>query len=795
MYQTYFKIGWRNLVKNKGYSFINIGGLAIGMAVALLVALWINDELRFNTYHRNYNTIAKVYRNNGLEGHITSNTSMPSGVGALLRTEYGSHFRNVVMVRQQMEDRVLSVGEKKMTQAGRFMQAEGVELFGLKMIKGSGNKFLDDKMSVILSESLSKDLFGEEDPVNKVVTMDGLNDLLVTGVYEDLPKATELHGVTFFAPLELFFGSKDKLNVWDNYNVTVYVQLHSAGESGNVSALVRNAMLPHINTDDKSKPQLFLHPMSEWHLNSQFENGVTVTSKQMKVLWSYCTIGIFVLLLACINFMNLSTARSERRAREVGIRKSMGSHRSQLIRQFFSESLLVAFISCAVAIVMAQIALPRFNSISDKDLVIPWTNPAFLLSAVTVTFLAGLLAGIYPAFYLSSFNPVKVLKGTFKAGRSAVIPRSILVTAQFTISVSLIIATIIVYQQIRFVKNRPVGYSREGLLSFRPRSPEFAGKYEALRDELKKTGAVEEIAEANYSINSTLGWNDGFSWQGKKYEPSFNTIFVTPEYGKTIGWQFVAGRDFSRDIQSDVRGIVINESASKILGVKNPVGETLSWSPGGNDRGSYMILGVVKDMVKGSPFEPTDPSIIFQSRYDFENLYVRINPKMSVHEAMPKIRSVFNSMFPSAPFDYTFADDDYAGKFRAEERTGELAALITILAIIISCLGLFGLTSFVAEQRTKEIGIRKVLGASILSVWKMLSKDFIGLVVVACFISVPVAFFAMRGWLQNYDYRMEIPWWVFLVAAGFAIAIALITVSFQAVKAAIVNPVKSLRAE
>jgi putative ABC transport system permease protein len=795
MYRSYFRIGWRNLVKNKGYSLINIGGLAMGMAVALLIGLWIFDELHFNRYHSNYETIAKVYRNNNRDQGIESNTSMVTGLGTLLRSEYGSYFKNVVMVRQQMEDRVLSYGEKKMTQEGRFMEPEGVGMFSLKMIHGTENKFLSERMSIILSESLSRKLFGNEDPVNRLISMDGVNTLKVTGVYEDLPKNSELFGATFFAPLELLYDGKEKLNVWDNYNVIVYAQLYGPDEFRKVSAIIKDVMLPHIPQADKTRPQLFLHPMREWHLNSQFENGVTVTSKQMKMLWSYCTIGIFVLLLACINFMNLSTARSEKRAREVGIRKSMGSQRGQLIQQFFSESLMVAFISLVVAILLVQLALPGFNGISDKNITLPWSNPMFWLGVLPVTILTGLLAGSYPALYLSSFNPVKVLKGTLKTSRSGVIPRNILVIAQFTISIVLIIGTIIVYQQIQYAKSRPVGYSRAGLLSFRPRSPEFLGKYQALRNELKKTGMVEEIAEANYSINSTLGWNPGFSWQGKEYEQAFNTIFVTAEYGKTIGWQFVDGRDFSREIQSDASGIVINESALKILGLKNPVGEYLSWKPMGNERGRYKILGVVKDMVKGSPFEPTDPSIIFLSNIDLPNLYVQINPKVSVHDALPSIQKVFNQLVPSAPFDYTFAADDYARKFRAEEQTGKLAAVITMLAVIISCLGLFGLTSFVAEQRTKEIGIRKVLGASVVSLWKMLSKDFIMLVIVSCLISIPVAYYAMKGWLQNYDYRMEISWWVFLLAGISALGIAFITVSFQAVKAAIANPVKSLRSE
>jgi ABC-type antimicrobial peptide transport system permease subunit len=312
---------------------------------------------------------------------------------------------------------------------------------------------------------------------------------------------------------------------------------------------------------------------------------------------------------------------------------------------------------------------------------------------------------------------------------------------------------------------------------------------------LKKTGVVEEIAEANYAIISTLGWNDGFSWRDRKYEQPFNINSVTHEYGKTIGWEFVAGRDFSREISSDHSGIVINESAARVLGLQNPVGESLVWRPGGSERGTFKILGVIRDMVKGSPFAPTDPSIMFVSENDLENLYIRLNPNVGVHDALRKIQKVYNSLIPSAPFDYTFADEDYAAKFRAEERVGHLAAVFTVLAVFISCLGLLGLSSFVAEQRTKEIGIRKVMGASVAHVWKLLSREFIVLALIACIVATPVAYYSMNSWLEGYSYRIEISWWVFLFAGVSAIVVTIITVSYQALRAARMNPVKSLRSE
>ena len=796
MYQSYFKIGWRNLLKNKGYSLINIGGLAMGMAVAMLIGFWLQDELAFNRYHRNYDTIGKVYRLNNYEEGTEASTPQMVALGPLLRTEYGTQFKAVVMIRQRLEERVLSFGENRLTQGGYFMEPEGVEMFSLRMLRGDRRNALKDMKSIILSNSLASKIFGNDEPLNRIISMDGATDLTVTGVYEDLPKNSEFYGTMFFAPLDLYQGGPNRLNVWDNYNMTIFVQLYNKGGFNNSSEIIKNALLPHVGKETAdTKPRLFIHPMAEWHLNSEFKEGKLVTSKQMKLVWSFGLLGGFVLILACINFMNMSTARSATRAREVGIRKSIGSLRSQLIQQFFGESLLVAMLSFITALLIVRLSLPLFNDVSDKNMEVPWTNVRFWLIGFSFAITTGLIAGIYPALYLSSFNPVKVLKGTFRAGRYASIPRSALVTLQFTVSICLIVGTIVIYQQIQFAKNRPVGYSREGLLSFHPRSPEFKGKYQVLRNELKKTGVVEEMAEANYAITSTLGWNGGFSWRDRKYDPSFNTIFVTHEYGKTIGWEFIQGRDFSKEISSDLSGIIVNESALRILGLENPIGESLTWRPGGSERGTYKIIGVVKDMVKGSPFEPTDASIIFLTEDDLSNLYVRINPNVSVHEALPKIQKVFKAIVPSAPFDYTFADEDYAAKFRSEERIGTLAAVFTALAILISCLGLFGLASFVAEQRTKEIGIRKVLGASVVSVWQMLSRDFIGLVIIASVLAAPVAFYFMSAWLEGYVYRIKISGWILVFSSVGALVITVITVSFQAIKAGMMNPVKSLRSE
>lgn len=797
MFKSYFKIGWRNLVKNKGYSFINIGGLALGMTVAMLIGLWIYDELSFNKYHQNYDSIGKVYRNSLRQGDVDSNPVHPTGLGTLLKSEYSSNFKDVVLVRQRIEERVLTSGDNKFTQHGYFMQPEGVEMFSLKMIQGT-QKGLTDMKSILLSESTARKIFGDRDPINQIITMDAKWDLNVTGVYEDLPKNSEFNEASYFAPLDLYLEGWANLTVWDNFNMNIYVQLQPGGDAAKASAVIKDAMLPRVDEERaKSKPELTILPMSKWHLFSQFKNGAPVTSEKLKFIWFYGVIGAFVLLLACINFMNLSTARSEKRAKEVGIRKSIGSYRSQLIYQFFSESLLVALLSFVLSIIIIIMVLPGFNTIADKTIAMPWTQPMFWLGGFAFTLLTGILAGSYPALYLSSFNPVKVLKGTFKTGRFSSLPRKVLVVVQFTVSISLIAGTVIVYQQIQFAKNRPVGYAREGLISIHSRSPELKGKYEVLRNEFKKTGAVEEMAESNYSVTSTLGWNGGFEWKGQQPDSkdlTFNINRVTPEYGKTIGWNFIAGRDFSRELSSDISGVVINETAAKLMGLENPVGEILTLNRG-IDQGQFTILGEIADMVKGSPFEPTDPCLFFLTQSDEEWIYIRLNPNLSTHEALPKIEAAFTQLITTAPFDYKFADEEYHAKFRSEERVGTLASIFSSLAILISCSGLFGLASFVAEQRTKEIGIRKIMGASVTTLWQMLSQDFVVLVIFSCVIAIPMAYYFLEQWLQQYEYRTQISWWVFAVTGIGSLAITLLTVSYQSLKAALMNPVNSLKSE
>ena len=425
-------------------------------------------------------------------------------------------------------------------------------------------------------------------------------------------------------------------------------------------------------------------------------------------------------------------------------------------------------------------------------MVIPWGNPTFWSLTLIFTIFTGLVSGSYPAFYLSGFEPIKVLKGTFRAGRFAAIPRKVLVVVQFTVSVTLIIGTIIVYQQIQYAKSRPVGYSREGLITIMMNTPDLYGKYNPLRDDLLKTGVVENMAQSSSPITNIWSNQIGFEWKGKdpNTTPLFGIVAATHDFGKTMQWTIKEGRDFSREFATDTGAIILNESGVKLTGLKNPVGEIFKW----NDK-DHPVVGVVKDMVMESPYMPIKPTIFFVDYGWASVITIRIKPTVAIREALSKIEPVFRRFNPGSPFEYKFTDEEYARKFSNEQRIGNLATFFAILAIFISCLGLFGLASFVAEQRTKEIGVRKVLGASVFNLWKMLSSDFFTLVIISCCIAVPIAWYFLNDWLQQYEYRTPVSWWVFVAAATGALMITILTVSFQAIKAALANPIRSLRTE
>jgi ABC-type antimicrobial peptide transport system permease subunit len=798
MFRSYLKIAIRNLRKYKTQSVINIAGLSIGMAVALLIGLWIWDELSFNKYHENYERIAEVRSNANYNGEIYTIDSHPMPLGEELRRSYGGDFKYVV-TSTQSERHMLSSGDRKFAENGRYMQSDAPDMLTLKMEKGSRTG-MKEPNAILLSSSLAKKIFGDTDPMNKLVNIDNTFPAKVTGVYEDLPDNSEFRDVAYIAPLDFYLSCYDwarkKYTNWNDICVKTYVQLNPGADFTRASADVKNVLAAHVSGDfAKRKPTLFLQPMSRWHLYSKFANGVNVTSEQLQFVWFYGIIGSFVLLLACINFMNLSTARSEQRAKEVGIRKTMGSARGQLISQFFSESLITAGFSFLLAIALVAFSLPWFNEISGKNIRIPATSPYFWAAGLVFVFLTGILAGSYPALYLSSFKPVKVLKGTVRVGRLATLPRKVLVILQFTVSIMLFIGTVIVYRQIQFARHRPTGYTAGGLLQVRLSSPEFQGNYPVFASEGIKAGLVTDVAESASPVTSIWSTNTGFTVNGAKNTAAieFSTINISRDYGRTIGWQMAAGRDFSNQ-QTDSSGFVINEAAAKLLGLQNPVGQSVEWDQVKDRR--FRILGVVKDMVMESPFNPIAPTIFFIYQRDgFNFVFLKLDPHKSPGDAVANIASLFKKINPNTSFEYSFVNDEFDRKFADEERIGTLAALFAGLAILISCLGLFGLVSFVAEQRTREIGVRKVLGASVFDLWQVLNKGFVVQVGISLVIAIPAAGYFMGNWLQHYSYRSDMPWWIFALAAAGAIGITLLTASYQSIRTALTNPTKSLRTE
>ncbi len=786
MIKNYLITTLRNLRKNKAHSFINIAGLTVGMAVAMLIGLWIWNELSFNKYHQNYDRVAQVMLNQNFNGSTSTFVAVPIALDAAIRKSYGSDFKHIAMI-SWTDTHILTVNEKKLSFKGTFMDKEGPEIFTLQMLKGSRNG-LQDPASIMISQSVGKALFGDADPMGKMILFDNKNSFKVSGVYEDIPSNSSLHDLSFLAPWDYYlktFIPERVLSDWGDDSWQMYVQLADHADMNRVSEKIKNIVLSNSGKEDaRFKPAIFLQPMSNWRLYSEFKNGVN-TGGAIRYVWMFGIIGIFVLLLACINFMNLSTARSEKRAKEVGIRKAVGSLRSQLIIQFYCESLLTTLFAFILSLILVWLALPLFNQLADRQMTILWNNGLFWILCTGFTLFTALIAGSYPALYLSSFRPVKVFKGVFKAGKLAAVPRKALVVLQFTVSVVLIVGTIIVFNQIQFARNRPVGYNRNGLLYIGMQTDDLHDHFDAMSADLKSSAAVTWLAQSSSPTSGIENNRSGLQWKGKDpgMTDDFGNIRVTTDYGKTVGWQFIEGRDFSNQYLTDSSALVINEAAVKYMGLKNPVGENIRVG-----RKDYHVIGVVKDMVMGSPYEPAKQTIYYITHEDFSYVIIRINPTISAHDAIQKIEAVCKTYSPSVPFSYQFADDAYAKKFSDDERIGKLASLFAILAIFISCLGLFGMATFTAEQRIKEIGVRKVLGASVFSLWRLLSKDFIILVTISLLIATPLAWYFMGNWLQQYEYRTAMPWWVFGAAGAGAILITLLTVSYQSIKAALMSP-------
>lgn len=796
MYKNNFKIGYRNLLRNKAYSSINIGGLAVGMAVAMLIGLWVYDELSFDHYHKDHDRIVQVMKKRTLNSEVGIIKPLPFPLKSELNSKYGSDFENMVIAfwRQSL---IVSHEDSKLTSLGNFIGKEVIELYALDMLKGS-SKALETPNSIIISKTLSEIIFGKNDPLGKLMKIDNEMDVIVTGVYNDPPKNSSLHGLTWIAPWKLLENTQDWISEagWDNNSFQVFAKLTKQANIDELNEKIKLLVYNNVSAKEKeTKQEIFLHPMDDWHLKSNWENGIQ-SGGLINFVFLFGVIGIFVLILACINFMNLSTAQSERRCKEVGVRKTIGALKSQLIYQFLTESFLVVILAFIFAILMMFLALPYFNELADKNLVMPIGNLTFWFISIGFIITTALLSGSYPALYLSSFSPVKVLKGTFKAGKSATVFRKVSVVLQFTVSIALIIGTLLVEKQIQHSKNRPMGYEVKGTIMVWSNSQDFRGKFDLLRNELKSSNTIVEMSESTSPLTMIFNHISDLSWKEKHpdYLVDFGMVRVTPEYGKTIGWNVNGGRDFSRDLKSDSLSLILNQKAVDEMQLKDPIGTIVKWGDGESAR-NYRVIGVIDDLLTHSPFEKAIPIVFAMSKRPMNCMTIKLNPNKSTSESLAGIEAVFNKHMPALPFDYRFTDYEHSLKFAAEERIGNLSGIFATLSVFISCLGIFGMASFVAEQRTKEIGIRKVLGASVFSIWKMLAKGFVILVVLSCLIAIPISYLMLESWLASFEYRTSIPWTVFAYSGLGAISITILTVSYHAISSAISNPLISLRFE
>ncbi|WAC09225.1 ABC transporter permease [Dyadobacter pollutisoli] len=789
MIKNYFKVATRNLLRNKTLSFINILGLALGMTFALLIGMWVYFEISFDTFNKNADRVALVMKHSLMNDQKNSSSSLMMPIYDELKSNYPEIKRISRLDWGSVHSLVAQ--NHKFKKEGYYVDPDFLKIFTYPVIKGNIETALTEPNSIVLTESLSKAMFGAVDPVGKVIRIDNKFDIQVTAVMQDVPKNASL-SFEFLAPFEFSVQNnpdvRESKTRWNNSFIGVVLEIK---EGISMDALSKKIAPIPANKDNYIKVQtLSLYPMPRWHLYDDFKDWVNVGG-QILFVRLFGIIGAFILLIACINFMNLSTARFEKRAKEVGIRKAIGSQRRQLIVQFLTESMLTAFLAFALSLALIWLLLPFLQDLGFENIQVDFENVSLWAAVLAICLLTGLLAGSYPALYLSSFLPVKVLKGILQQGSGTVTFRKTLVVSQFFISIVLIIGTVVIFQQITHVRNRSIGYNPNNLIAL-DASGDLVKSYEALKYDLLNTGYIASVAKAS----SAMTWinNDftHFSWEGKDpaSSVSINVVMTDWDYEKTTGLQFIAGRAFDKRYATDSTAVILNESALKLIGYKDPIGKTMKLG----DQ-VLTIIGVTKNVLMQNPFSLVKPGVILFNGGNVNAILVRLKDQADLPKAIAAMQPIVDKYNPSLPFEYQFADEEFGKKFRVANQVAKLSGIFACLGIFISCLGLFGLAMFMAERRSKEVTIRKVLGATVANLWLLLSGEFIWLVGIACVLAAPLTFWLMTKWLQTYEYRIEVQWWIIPAAAIMAMLIALITVSFQAIKAAYLNPAKTLRSE
>jgi putative ABC transport system permease protein len=781
---NYLTIAWRTIVKNKIYSGINILGLSIGMAGFILIGTWIWNEKSFDQFHENKNTLYKVWNRSMGPGNIQAWDVTAGPLGKSLKNDF-AEIKNTSRIYWSM-DRLFSYGDKNLKAKGNDVDKPFLQMFSFPLLKGDPIHALDDVNNIVITENLAVRLFGEEDPMNKMVRIDNKAPYKVSGILRNLPSNTSFD---FEYLVSLEKGENYYGNSWNNNSYYTYVQLDPNTTIKSFNNKIKSALLRYA---PDSETEIFLHPITKWHLYSRFENG-KVAGGRIEIIYLLLVIGILILGIACINFMNLSTAQSQNRAKEVGVRKVIGAGKGSLIRQFLIESILISMIASVLAILIVELCLPAFNKLSGRSLTIAYEQPIFWMALFTFVILTGLLAGSYPAFFLSAFRPIKVLKGELSGIQRRFTPRKILVVVQFSIAIILIVSTSIIYSQIKFVQNRNTGYNVNNLAEV-PIEGDINKNYQVIKSELIAKGVITSMCKTSLGITVDGATSSGLKWSGMDPEQewmNFSRFGTTGNFIKTLGLRLLDGRDIDQENHpGDSLALILNATAIKTMGIKNPVGKTIDWA-----NRKYTIVGIFEDFIIGSPYSRVNPMAVIGTNYWTYNTVMRFNEKNDMSRNLQIAEAIFRKYNPAYPFTYRFVDQEYGKKFNDQQQTGTLSALFSGLTIFISCMGLFGLAMHTAENRKKEIGIRKVLGASVFGITNMLANEFVRLVIIAIAIATPVSWYIMNKWLMDFEYRIPISWLTFIFVGLSAILIAIITISFQAVKAALANPVKSLRTD
>ena len=786
MIKNYLKIAWRSLLNNKGFSILNISGLAIGMASAMLILLWIQNETGYDRFHKNGNRVYQVWGNNTVGGKIQSGTATPEIMAPGLKNDV-PEIEEVSRISWG-ETYLFSIGDKSLKAKGNLVDPGFLTLFTFPFAEGDAKTALQDPYSIVLTERLAKKIFGNEEAIGKMLKVENDENYKVTGVLKDLPNNTQFNFEYLMSyEHKTMKGYIDK--DWTNVSIRTFVLLKPNTSFDAANAKIKNVIIEHSGGNAKTKQ--FLYPLAKLRLYSKFENGIAVGGRIERVK-IFGIIAAFILLIACINFMNLSTARSEKRAREVGIRKVAGALKRSLVGQFLAESVFIALMAGILAILMVQLCLPSFDQLVEKQLFIDYGNIYSWLSFIAFILFTGILAGSYPAFFLSSFKPIFVLKGTFKKVHALVTPRKVLVVLQFTFAIILIVCTIVVRQQIKFAQSREAGYDKSNL-GYVFIQGDINKNYQNIKNELLQSGATTSVSKTQAPLTQNRSSGISLKWQGKDpyTKIQINRYTEDGDLVKTAGLQMAEGRDIDvKNYPTDSTACLISESAVKAMGFKQPIGQIIF-----DDPIDWHVVGVIRDFILESPYEPVKPFMVKGPRYGGNVIHMRLNKENTTAQNLAKVEKVFKQYNAAYPFEFHFTDQEYAAKFNDERLISKLASLFAALTIFISCLGLFGLAAYMAESRVKEIGVRKILGASVSGIAAMLSKDFVRLVLIAILIASPVAWWGVNKWLEDFAYKVDISWWMFVSAGAIAILIALFTVSFQAIKAAIANPVKSLRTE